>query len=106
MTLTLRYAARSDRGLIRDGNQDSVYAGPRLLAVADGMGGTALPDLSGRGRTWRDGADPAGRGDQSGPDTGEEIPADHADHREHKYPQQHQEPDARDSEDQFLGQCR
>ena len=33
MTLTLRYAARSDRGLIRDGNQDSVYAGPRLLAV-------------------------------------------------------------------------
>src|SRR5207237_509617 len=41
MTLTLRYAARSDRGLIRDGNQDSVYAGPRLLAVADGMGGMA-----------------------------------------------------------------
>ena len=37
MTLTLRYAAQSDRGLIRDGNQDSVYAGPRLLAVADGM---------------------------------------------------------------------
>src|SRR5947208_2794296 len=36
MTLTLRYAAKSDRGLIRDGNQDSVYAGPRLLAVADG----------------------------------------------------------------------
>ena len=34
MTLTLRYAAQSDRGLIRDGNQDSVYAGPRLLAVA------------------------------------------------------------------------
>ena len=38
MTLTLRYAARSDRGLIRSGNEDSVYAGPRLLAVADGMG--------------------------------------------------------------------
>lgn len=46
MTLTLRYAARSDRGLIRDGNQDSVYAGPRLLAVADGMGGMAAGDLA------------------------------------------------------------
>ncbi|GAB3310010.1 protein phosphatase [Epidermidibacterium keratini] len=39
MTLYLRYAARSDRGLVRSNNQDSVFAGPRLLAVADGMGG-------------------------------------------------------------------
>ncbi|HEY8533794.1 MAG TPA: PP2C family serine/threonine-protein phosphatase [Micromonospora sp.] len=46
MTLTLRYAAHSDRGLIRDGNQDSVYAGPRLLAVADGMGGMAAGDIA------------------------------------------------------------
>jgi PPM family protein phosphatase len=46
MTLTMRYAARSDRGLIRDGNQDSVYAGPRLLAVADGMGGMAAGDVA------------------------------------------------------------
>jgi serine/threonine protein phosphatase PrpC len=46
MTLTLRYAARSDRGLIRAGNQDSVYAGPRLLAVADGMGGMAAGDVA------------------------------------------------------------
>ena len=46
MTLTLRYAARSDRGLIRDRNQDSVYAGPRLLAVADGMGGMAAGDVA------------------------------------------------------------
>jgi PPM family protein phosphatase len=46
MTLTLRYAARSDRGLIRSGNQDSVYAGPRLLAVADGMGGMAAGDIA------------------------------------------------------------
>lgn len=46
MNLTLRYAARSDRGLIRDGNQDSVYAGPRLLAVADGMGGMAAGDVA------------------------------------------------------------
>lgn len=46
MNLTLRYAARSDRGLVRDGNQDSVYAGPRLLAVADGMGGMAAGDIA------------------------------------------------------------
>ncbi|GHJ46607.1 protein phosphatase [Catellatospora sp. TT07R-123] len=46
MTIILRYAARSDRGLIRDGNQDSVYAGPRLLAVADGMGGMAAGDVA------------------------------------------------------------
>ena len=38
MTLVLRYAARSDRGLVRANNQDSVYAGPRLLAVAGRAG--------------------------------------------------------------------
>ena len=37
----LRYAARSETGLIREGNEDSAYAGPYLLAVADGMGGHA-----------------------------------------------------------------
>jgi serine/threonine protein phosphatase PrpC len=41
MALTLKYAVRSDRGLVRNNNEDSVYAGPRLLAVADGMGGHA-----------------------------------------------------------------
>jgi protein phosphatase len=46
MSLVLRYAARSDRGLIRGTNQDSVYAGPRLLAVADGMGGMAAGDVA------------------------------------------------------------
>ena len=49
MTLILRYAARSDRGLVRQNNQDSVYAGPRLLALADGMGGT--PPVRSR-RRW------------------------------------------------------
>jgi PPM family protein phosphatase len=37
-TLAIRYAARSDIGLVRETNQDSAYAGSRLLAVADGLG--------------------------------------------------------------------
>ncbi|MFF4901572.1 MerR family transcriptional regulator [Streptomyces sp. NPDC001068] len=36
--LRLRYAAHSDRGHVRPANQDTVYAGDRLLAVADGCG--------------------------------------------------------------------
>lgn len=46
MGLSLRYAVRTDPGLVRSSNQDSVYAGPRLLAVADGMGGMAAGDLA------------------------------------------------------------
>ncbi|MEV7005893.1 protein phosphatase 2C domain-containing protein [Streptosporangium sp. NPDC051022] len=37
--ITLRYAAGSDVGRVRQGNEDAAYAGARLLAVADGMGG-------------------------------------------------------------------
>lgn len=36
--LAIRYAALSDVGLVRESNQDAVYAGSRLLAVADGFG--------------------------------------------------------------------
>ena len=42
----LRYAARSDVGHVRQGNEDSGYAGPRLLLVADGMGGHAAGELA------------------------------------------------------------
>jgi protein phosphatase len=41
--LVLRYAVRSDVGLVRPGNQDSVHASARLLAVADGFGPAGAP---------------------------------------------------------------
>lgn len=44
--LALRWAARSETGLVRANNQDSVFAGERLLAVADGMGGMAAGDVA------------------------------------------------------------
>lgn len=43
MTVALRYAVRTDRGLVRDSNQDVGYAGERLLAVADGFGARGEP---------------------------------------------------------------
>jgi serine/threonine protein phosphatase PrpC len=46
MTLQLSYVAYSDIGLIRKNNQDSGYASPHLLVVADGMGGAAAGDLA------------------------------------------------------------
>lgn len=38
--LGIRYAARSELGLVRTSNEDTAYAGPRLLAVADGVRGS------------------------------------------------------------------
>jgi serine/threonine protein phosphatase PrpC len=36
--LAVKYAVRTDRGLVRPANQDFAYAGDQLLAVADGFG--------------------------------------------------------------------
>ena len=39
--LGIRFAAQSDIGLVRARNEDRAYAGTRVLAVADGLGGHA-----------------------------------------------------------------
>lgn len=44
--LTYRYCALTDVGLRRTNNQDSGYASPRMLVLADGMGGAAAGDLA------------------------------------------------------------
>jgi serine/threonine protein phosphatase PrpC len=46
VTLQLRYVAHSEIGPIRKNNQDSGFASPHLLVVADGMGGAAAGDLA------------------------------------------------------------
>lgn len=44
--LHLRYVAHSEIGPVRKNNQDSGYASPTMLVVADGMGGAAAGDLA------------------------------------------------------------
>jgi protein phosphatase len=47
MTTALRYAARTHLGLgPKSRNEDSGYAGPHLLVLADGMGGHAAGDVA------------------------------------------------------------
>jgi PPM family protein phosphatase len=44
--LTLAWAARSDTGPVRDHNEDAVFASPRMVAVADGVGGEAAGEVA------------------------------------------------------------
>ncbi|MEU0451699.1 MerR family transcriptional regulator [Streptomyces sp. NPDC006129] len=44
--LELRYSAHTDTGRVRPANQDTAYAGTRLLAVADGFGPAGAPASS------------------------------------------------------------
>ncbi|MGI0542086.1 serine/threonine-protein phosphatase [Corynebacterium aquatimens] len=46
MKYQLNYVALSDRGLVRGNNEDSAYAGPYLLLLADGMGGHAAGEVA------------------------------------------------------------
>ncbi|MFI0487541.1 PP2C family protein-serine/threonine phosphatase [Actinomadura sp. 9N215] len=46
MPLTINAAARSHIGLVRQRNEDSVYAGHSLFAVADGLGGHVAGDIA------------------------------------------------------------
>jgi protein phosphatase len=46
VTLYLRVGALSHVGVVRDGNEDSLFAGHQLLAVADGVGGSAYGEIA------------------------------------------------------------
>ncbi|MCS4535514.1 PP2C family serine/threonine-protein phosphatase [Corynebacterium sp. HS2168-gen11] len=44
--MKLDFAIGSDQGLVRGNNEDSAYAGPHLLVLADGMGGHAAGEVA------------------------------------------------------------
>jgi PPM family protein phosphatase len=46
MSLTMRTALVSDAGLLRENNEDAAYAGRRLIAVADGVGGQPAGEVA------------------------------------------------------------
>ncbi len=52
--LIVDFAVRSDIGLVRELNQDTAYAGERLLAVADGFGVRGTPASTAAVRALRD----------------------------------------------------
>ena len=69
MVLRLRYAAVSDIGMVRQGNEDSAFASPTLLVLADGMGGHAGGEVASSAavRSLADLAAPATPADQGDP---------------------------------------
>ncbi|MES4887631.1 protein phosphatase 2C domain-containing protein [Streptomyces sp. NPDC096012] len=63
--IELRHSAHSDRGRVRPANQDAVYAGRRLLVVADGFGPAGAPASSAAVEALRyldEGEEPGGDG--------------------------------------------
>jgi len=50
--LQFRFAAMSDTGPVREHNEDSGFAGPYLLCVADGVGGAAAGEIASATTTY------------------------------------------------------